>query len=174
MWELVNKGGWTLKNQCFWTFVLEKTLESPLNCKEFKWISSKRNWPWIFIERTDAEDAKVDHLMQRADSLGKTQRKAWRQKEKRWQGMRQLDFDWLNEHEFEQTLGDSQGHRSLACYSPLNHKKSNMTERLNNSNNNKDEAPYFIVWFHVKIKYWICCISNYMVYNTVVRGRRNL
>ena len=55
--------------------------------------------------------------------------------------MRQLDSDWLNEHEFEQTLGDSQGHRSLASYSPLNHKKSN----TNNSNNNKDEALYFIV-----------------------------
>ena len=90
MWELVNKEGWALKNQCFWTVVLEKTLESPLNCKEFKWVSSKRNRPWIFIERTDAEDPIIDHLMQRADSLEKTQR-IGKLEGKRRRGCRELD-----------------------------------------------------------------------------------
>ena len=90
MWELDHKESWTLKNQCFWTVVLEKTLESPLNCKEFKWVSSKRNRPWIFIERTDAEDPIIDHLMQRADSLEKTQR-IGKLEGKRRRGCRELD-----------------------------------------------------------------------------------
>ena len=55
MWELEYKGGWALKNGCFWTAVLEKTLESPLDCKEIKPVNSKRNQSWISIGRTDAE-----------------------------------------------------------------------------------------------------------------------
>ena len=55
MWELDHKGGWALKNWCFWVVVPEKTLESPLDCKETKPISPKGNQPWIFIGRTDAE-----------------------------------------------------------------------------------------------------------------------
>ena len=55
MWELNHKEGWALKNQCFWTVVLEKTLESPLDSKETKPVNPKGNQPWIFIGRTDAE-----------------------------------------------------------------------------------------------------------------------
>ena len=55
MWELECKENWALKDWCFWTVVLEKTLESPLDCKEIKPINPKRNQPWLFIERTDAE-----------------------------------------------------------------------------------------------------------------------
>ena len=56
MWELDHNEGWVLKNWCFWTVVLEKTLENPLDCsKEIKSINPKGNWPWIFIGRTDAE-----------------------------------------------------------------------------------------------------------------------
>ena len=55
MWELDHKEGWTPKNWCFWTVVLEKTLESPLDCKEIKPVNSKGNQPWIFIGKTDAE-----------------------------------------------------------------------------------------------------------------------
>ena len=54
MWELDPKGGWTPKNWCFWTVVLEKTLESPLDCKEIKPVNAKGNQPWIFFGRTDA------------------------------------------------------------------------------------------------------------------------
>ena len=53
--ELDHKEGWELKNWCFWTVVLEKTLESPLDYKEIKPVNPKRNQPWIFIGRTDAE-----------------------------------------------------------------------------------------------------------------------
>ena len=56
MWELNYKESWTPKNWCFWTVVLEKTLESPLDCKEMKPVNPKGNQPWVFIRRTDAED----------------------------------------------------------------------------------------------------------------------
>ena len=55
MWELGHKEGWALKNWCFWTVVLEKTLESPLDCKEIKPVNPKGNQSWTFIGRTDAE-----------------------------------------------------------------------------------------------------------------------
>ena len=55
MWELDHKEGWALNNWCFWTVVLEKTLESPLDCKEIQPVNSKGNQSWIFIGRTDAE-----------------------------------------------------------------------------------------------------------------------
>ena len=74
MGELDHKESWALKNWCFWTVVLEKTLESPLDCEEIKPVDPKGNQSWIFIGRTDAE-AKlqyIGHLMRRTDSLEKT------------------------------------------------------------------------------------------------------
>ena len=55
MWELDPKEYWVVKNWCFWTVVLEKTLESPLDCKEIQPVDPKGNQSWIFIGRTDAE-----------------------------------------------------------------------------------------------------------------------
>ena len=55
MWELDHKESWTLKNWCFWIVVLEKTLESPLDCKAIKPVNSKWNWSWIFTRRTDTK-----------------------------------------------------------------------------------------------------------------------
>ena len=55
MWELNHKAGWVPKNWCIWTAVLEKTLESLLDCKEIKTVNPKGNQLWIFIRRTDAE-----------------------------------------------------------------------------------------------------------------------
>ena len=55
MWELDHKESWVLKNWCFWNVVLEKSLESPLDCKEIQTVNPKGNQSWIFIERTDAE-----------------------------------------------------------------------------------------------------------------------
>ena len=74
MWELDHKEGWVLKNWCFWTVVLEKMLESPLDCKEIKPVNLKGNQSWIFIGRTNAE-AEAPILwspIQRADSLENT------------------------------------------------------------------------------------------------------
>ena len=55
MWELDCEESWVPKNWCFWTVVMEKTLESPLDCKEIQPVHPKGNWSWIFIGRTDAE-----------------------------------------------------------------------------------------------------------------------
>ena len=55
MWELDYKESWALKNGCFWTVVLEKTLESPLDYKEIQPVHPKRDQSWVFIRRTDAE-----------------------------------------------------------------------------------------------------------------------
>ena len=74
MWELDYKESWAPKNRCFWTVVLEKTLESPLDCKIIKPVHPKGNQSWIFIGRADAK-LKLQyfgHLMQRTDSLENT------------------------------------------------------------------------------------------------------
>ena len=55
MWDFYHKDSWAPKNWCFWTVVLEKTLENPLDCKQIKPVNPKGNQPWIFIGRTDAE-----------------------------------------------------------------------------------------------------------------------
>ena len=72
MWELDYKEGWVLKNWCFWTVVLEKTLESPLDCTEIQPVHPKGSQSWMFIGRTDVETPNLWHLMQRADSFEKT------------------------------------------------------------------------------------------------------
>jgi len=70
--ELDYKERWAPKNWCFWTVVLEKTLESPLHCKEIQPVHPKGNQSWIFIGRTEAEAPIFGHLMQRTDSLEET------------------------------------------------------------------------------------------------------
>ena len=93
MWELDHKEGWAPKNWCFWTVVLEKTLESPLDCKEIQPVHPKGNQPWIFIGKTDAEAEAPIHWPPdaKSDSLGKTlmlgkiegrRRRGWQRK--RW------------------------------------------------------------------------------------------
>ena len=88
MWELDHKEGWGPKNWCFWTVVLEKTLENPLDCKKIKPVHPKGNQSWIFIGRTDAEaeapvlwppDAK-NRLLGKDPDDGKDWR--WKEKEK--------------------------------------------------------------------------------------------
>ena len=134
MWELDHKEGWAPQNWCFWTVVLEKTLESPLDCKEIKPINPKGNQPWIFIGRTDTEapilwppDAKSQLIGKDADA-GKDRR----QGEK---GTTEAEMvEWhhrLDGHEFEQAPGDGEGQGSLACCSPWSCEVSKTTERLN-------------------------------------------
>ena len=106
MWELDHKESWVLKNWCFWTVVLEKTLESPLDCKEIIQFNPKGNQSWIFIGRTDteAETAKVWPPDVKNWLIGKDPdaRKDWRQEEK---GMTEDEMvRWhhrLDGHEFE-------------------------------------------------------------------------
>ena len=72
--ELDHKEGWALNNWCIWVLMLEKMLESPLDCKEIKPVNPKGNQPWIFIGRTyvEAEASILCHLIRKANSLEKT------------------------------------------------------------------------------------------------------
>ena len=96
MWDLNYKESWVLKNWCFWTVVLEKTLESPLDSKESQPVHPKGNQSWIFIGRTDVLKLKLQyfgHLMWRADSFEKTLMLGMSEGRRRrgWQRMRWLD-----------------------------------------------------------------------------------
>ena len=132
MWELDYKESWAPKNWCFWTVVLEKTLESPLDCKELQQVHPKGNQSWIFTGRTDAEaeapilwppDAK-SQLIEEDPDAGKD----WGQEEKGTTEDKMVGWHHrLNGHECEYTsgVGDAQG--SLVCCSPWGHKESDMT-----------------------------------------------
>ena len=129
MWELDCKESWVLKHWCFWNMVLEKTFESPLNCKEIQPVHLKEDQSWIFIGRTDAEaeapilwlpDVK-NWLIGKDPDAGKD----WRWEEKGTTEDEMVgSHHWLDGHE----VGDGQG--SLACCSPWSHKESDMTEQL--------------------------------------------
>ena len=135
MWELNYKESLMPKKWCFWTVVLEKTLESPLDCKEIQTVHPKGDQSWIFVGRTDVEaetpilwppDVK-NWLIGKDPDAGKD----WRQEEKgmtedgwmasstRW------TWVWVNSGSWWWTEGD------LVCCSPWGRKELNMTERLN-------------------------------------------
>ena len=128
-----NKDSCALKNWCFWTVVLEKTLESPLDCKEIQPVHPKENHSWIVIGRTDAEaetpilwppDAK-NRLLGKDPDVGKD----WRQEEKAMAEDEMVGWHHqLNGHEFEQAPGAGDGQGSPACCSPQGRKQSDTTE----------------------------------------------
>ena len=134
MWELDYKESWEPKNWCFWTVVLEKTLESPLDCKEIQPVHPRGNQSWLFIGRTDAEvetpilwppDAK-NWLAGKDPGAGKDRR----QEEKGTTEDEMVGWHhWLDEHEQALGVGDGQG--SLLCCSSWGHKESDRTEGLN-------------------------------------------
>ena len=132
MWELDHKEDWMPKNWCFWTVVLEKTLESSLNCKEIKPVNSKENQSWIFTGRTDAEaeasvlsqpDGKI-WLIRKDPDAGKD----WRQEEKETTEDEMVGWHhWINGHESEQIPGVSEGQGNLMWWNPWDQKQSDMT-----------------------------------------------
>ena len=161
--ELDHKESRVLKNWCFWTVVLEKTLESPLHCKEIKLVNPKGNQPWIFIGRTDTEaetptlwppDAK-NWLTGKDPDAGKD----WGQEEK---GTTEDETDgwhhWLKGHKFEQALGVGDGQGSLACCSPQGRRVTyNWATELNwraklKSTNPSIFRDYWVTWE----KEWRC------------------
>ena len=136
LWELNHKESWAPKNWCFWIMVFEKTLESPLDCKEIQPVHSKGTQSWIFFGGTDAEaetpilwpPGGKNWLIWKDPDAGKD----WGQEEK---GITEDEMvGWphrLNGNEFEQTpeVGDGQG--SLVCCSSWGCKESDRTEWLN-------------------------------------------
>ena len=136
MWELDCEESWVLKNWWFWTAVLEKTLESPLDCKEIQPVHSKGDQSWVFIGRNDAEAETPILWPPHAKSwlIGKDSDagRDWRQEEK---GTTEDEMaGWhhrLDGHEFEWTLGVGDGQGGLASCSSWGRKELDMTERLN-------------------------------------------
>ena len=136
MWKLDYKDSWTLKNWCFWTVVLEKTLESPLDCKEIQPVHPKGEQSWVFIGRTDEAETPIiwppdakSWLIGKDPDAGKD----WGQEEKgttedemvRW-------HHWVNGHGFGWTLGAGDGQGGLACCGSWGRKELDTTERLTN------------------------------------------
>jgi len=136
MWELDYKESWALKNWCFWTVVLEKTLESPLDFKEIQPVHPKGDQTWVFIGRVDVEaetpilwppNAK-SWLIWKDPDTGKD----WGQEEKGTTEDEMVGWHYqLNGHGFgwTPTVGDRQG--GLACCSSWGRKESDTTEQLN-------------------------------------------
>ena len=131
MWELDHKESWVPKNWCLWTVVLEKTLESPLDCKEIQPVHPKGNQSWVFIGRTDVE-AETPILWPpdvKNWLIWKDSGKDWRREDK---GSTEDEMvGWhhrLNRHECEQALGVGDGQGSLAS---MGRKELDTTEQLN-------------------------------------------
>ena len=132
MWELDYEESWVQKNWCFWTVVLEKTLESPLDCKEIQPVHPKGDQSWVFNGRTDAEaeipilwppDVK-NWLVGKDPDAGKD----WRWKEKGDDKDEMVGwYHQVNGHEFEWTPGVGDGQGGLVCCSPWGCKELGMT-----------------------------------------------
>ena len=136
MWELDHKESWAPKNWCFWTVVLEKSLESPLDCWEIKSIHPIGNQSWMFTGRTDAEaetpirwppDVKNWLIWKDPDAgkdCGQEEKGKTEDEMVEW-------YHWHDGHEFEQVLGVGDGQGSLTCFSPWGSKELDTTEWLN-------------------------------------------
>ena len=128
--------------------MLEKTLESPLDCKEIQPVHPKENQSWIFTGRTDAKaeapifwppDAK-NWLIEKDPDAGKD----WRQEEKRMTEDEMVGWHhWLNGHEFEQASGVGDGQGGLVCYSPWGCNESDTAELLNWSDRTEGETKHW-------------------------------
>ena len=135
MWELDYKENWALKSWWFWTVVLEKTLQSLLDCKETQPVHPKGNQSWVFIGRTDAEtEVPIRWLFDVKNGLiGKDPDagKHWRQEEKEMTEDEMVGWHHgLYGPEFEQASGVGDGQGSLACCSPWGCNESDTTEWL--------------------------------------------
>ena len=136
MWELDYKDSWVLTNWCFWTVILEKTLKSPLDCKEIQPVHPKGDQSWVFLGRTDVEaetpvlwppDAESWLIWKDADAG-----RDWGQKEKGTMTDEMVGwYHLLNGHEFGWTLGVGDAQGGLSCCGSWDHKQSDMTEQLN-------------------------------------------
>ena len=136
MWELDYKESWAQENWCFWSVVLGKTLESPLECKEIQPVHPKGNQSWIFIGRTDAEaETQIvlwppfmkNWLLGKDPDTGQDLRQEKGTAEDKMVGWHHR----LDGHELVQAPGVVDGQRSLASWSPWGHKESDLTEWLN-------------------------------------------
>ena len=136
MWELDCEEGWAPKNWCFWTVVLEKTLESPLDCKAIQTVHSEGDQSWDFFGRNDAKAEAPVLWPPHAKSwlIGKESHagRDWGQEEKGTIEDEMAGWHhWLDRRESEWTLGVGDGQGGLVCCDSWGHKQSDTTERLN-------------------------------------------
>ena len=145
MWELDYKESWALKNWCFWTVVLEKTLESPLDCKKIQPVHSKGDQSWVFIGRTDAEAETPilwpPHVKSWLIGKDSDAGKNWGQEEK---GTTEDEMaGWhhqLDAHESGWTPGVGDGQGALACFDSWGRK----------------ELTWLSDWYGLCAKDWAC------------------
>ena len=169
LWELDHKESWVSKNWCFWTVVLEKTLESPLDSKEIKPVHPKGNQSWIFIGRTDAEaeapilwlpDAKK-WFTGKDSNAGQD----WRQEEKGTTEDEMFGWHhWLDGHELKQAPGVGDGQGNLACCSPWGRKDSDTTEQLNWTDGSLLFLEFLVAFVFLLIMF-ICITFSYYLEN---------
>ena len=154
MWELDCEESWVPKNWCFWTVVLGKTLESPLDYKEIQPVHSKGDQSWVFFRRTDAKAETPVLWSPHAKSwlIGKDSDagRDWGQEEK---GITENEMagrhHQLDGHEFEWTPGVGEGQGGLACCNSWGCKESDTTERLN-----------WTEWHMTSFFVIVCCLSS--------------
>ena len=167
VWELGCEESWVPKNWCFWIVVLEKTLESPLDCKEIQPIHPKGDQSWVYIGRTDAEAETPilwpPDMKSWLTGKGPDAGRDWGQEEK---GTTEDELaGWhhrLDAREFGWTPGVGNGQGSLACYDSWGCKESDTTEWLNwtelniycHRQDNKE------VWIKIKRIHWKPCNLN--------------
>ena len=166
MWELDCEESWAPKNWCFWTVVLEKTLESPLDCKEIQLVHSKGDQPWVFFGRTDAK-AETPILWPpdtKSWLIGKNS-DAGRDRGQEEKGTTEDEMvGWhhqLDGHEFEWTPGVGDAQRGLACCNSRGCKESDTTEWLNWTELNLSNKPYSLV---------VVKITKVHPYNSIISG----
>jgi len=161
MWELDWEEGWVPKNWCFWTVVLEKTLESPLDCKDIQPVHPKGDQSWVFIGRTDAKaetpilwppDAKSWLIGKDPDSG-----KDWGQEEK---GTTEDEMaGWHhrhNGHGFRWTLGVGDGHGGLVCCGSWGPKSQTRLSNWTELNWTVFDQIYSQI-----IQYFMCSVRNF-------------
>ena len=153
IWKLDCEESWVPKNWCFWTTVLEKTLESPLDCKEIQPVHSEGDQSWVFFGGNDAK-AETPVLWPphvKSWPIGKDSDagRDWGQEEKGTTEDEMAGWHhWLDGHEFEGTLGVGDGQRGLACCDSWDLKESDATERLNWT-----ELKQSHIYSHIDIQY---------------------
>ena len=153
MWELDYKEIWVQKNWCFWTVVLEKTLESPLDCKEMQPVHSKGDQLWVFIGRTDAKaETPVlwpPHVKSWLIGKDSDAGRDWGQEEKGTEDEMAGWHHWLNGHGFGWTPELVMDREAWRCGSSWGRKESDTTEWLN-------WTEYLLPWTVTKLFIFLC------------------
>ena len=152
MWELIYKESWEQKNRSFWTVVLEKTLESPLKCKEIQPVHSEEDQPWNFFGRNDVKAETpvlwLPHVKSRLIGKDSDAGTDWGQEEKGTTKDEVAGWHhWLDGRESEWTPGVGDGQGVLACCDSWGRKELDTTEWLNWLTESLESICHFVIWF---------------------------